>query len=85
MLHTTKLSSKGQVVIPEGIRKQLKLGVGTRFVVVGHEGTVVLKTISEPSASEYEHLIREARIQAQKANLTPTDIAAIIEKVRRRI
>ncbi len=32
---TTKLSSKGQVVIPEDIRKKLNLKTGTRFVVVG--------------------------------------------------
>ncbi len=34
-LATTKLSSKGQVVIPEEIRLRLGLKEGTQFVVVG--------------------------------------------------
>ena len=29
---TTRMSSKGQVVIPEDIRKQLKLKAGSQFV-----------------------------------------------------
>jgi len=32
---TTKLSSRGQVVIPENIRKKLQLKAGTQFVVIG--------------------------------------------------
>ena len=34
-LATTKMSSKGQVVIPEEIRKRLGLKAGSQFVVVG--------------------------------------------------
>ena len=34
-LATTKMSSKGQVVIPEDVRKRLNLKAGTQFVVVG--------------------------------------------------
>ena len=46
---TTRLSSKGQVVIPEAIRQRLGLRPGTQFVVLGEDGTVVLKPISAPS------------------------------------
>lgn len=45
---TTKLSSKGQVVIPESIRKQLHLKEGDQFVVVGEGDAVIFKTISPP-------------------------------------
>lgn len=34
---TTKMSSKRQVVIPENIRKQLKLKAGVQFLVVGEK------------------------------------------------
>ena len=40
---TTRLSSKGQVVIPEEVRKALGLEVGAQFVVMGDGDTVVLK------------------------------------------
>ena len=42
-LATTKMSSKGQVVIPEDIRKRLKLKAGSQFVVVGEDDVVILK------------------------------------------
>jgi AbrB family looped-hinge helix DNA binding protein len=40
---TTRMSSKGQVVIPERIRQQLRLQAGTQFVVVGDRDVVILK------------------------------------------
>ena len=46
---TTKMSSKGQVVIPENIRKRLNLKAGAQFVVLGEKDVVILKNISPPS------------------------------------
>jgi AbrB family looped-hinge helix DNA binding protein len=43
---TTKMPSKGQVVIPETIRKRLNLRAGFPFVVVGENDVVILKTTS---------------------------------------
>ena len=40
-LSTTKMSSKGQVVIPEDIRKRLKLRAASQFVVVGDDDVVI--------------------------------------------
>ena len=55
---TTKMSSKGQVVIPEGIRQQLGLGSGTQFVVVGQKDVIILKTIAAPEMKEFDGLIK---------------------------
>ena len=46
MLSTTRMSSKGQVVIPEEVRTRLKLRTGTQFVVVGDRDVVILKAIA---------------------------------------
>jgi len=83
-LATTRMSSRGQVVIPEEIRKRLKLKAGSQFVVVGERDTVILKAISPPSLEEFDDLIMEARKQARKAGLKRSDIPAAIRKVRRR-
>ena len=40
---TTRMSSKGRVVIPEDIRRRLRLQPGARFVVVGKGDVVILK------------------------------------------
>lgn len=79
---TTKMSSKGQVVIPEDIRKRLKLKTGSQFVVMGENDVVILKTIKTPSMAEFDTLIARARIQGKKAGLKQSDITAAVAKAR---
>jgi AbrB family looped-hinge helix DNA binding protein len=81
-LDTTKMSSKGQVVIPEGIRKRLGLKAGAQFVVVGEKDVVILKSITPPSMEDFDALIIEARRQAKQAGMKRSDIAAAIAKAR---
>ncbi len=81
---TAKMSSKGQVVIPEEIRKRLRLKTGDRFVVLGEKDTVILKTITPPSLDEFDGLIAEARRQAREAGLKRSDISAATARARRR-
>lgn len=83
-LATTKMSSKGQVVIPEDIRTRLKLKAGSQFVVVGDKDVVILKAISQPSINEFDTLIAEARRQGKEAGLKQSDITDAIAKVRGR-
>lgn len=80
---TTKMSSKGQVVIPESIRKTLNLEAGTQFVVVGEGDVVILKTITPLSLDAFNGVISKARRQAQEAGLTPSDIETAIADVRK--
>ncbi|MCL7488615.1 MAG: AbrB/MazE/SpoVT family DNA-binding domain-containing protein [Desulfobulbaceae bacterium] len=51
---TTKMSSKGQVVIPENIRRNLNLKAGSQFIVVGDKDVVILKSITPPSIDEFD-------------------------------
>lgn len=81
---TTRLSSKGQVVIPEDVRKALGLEVGERFVVMGDGDTVVLKRIAVPAKSELKALIGKVRSQARRAGVRSADVKEAISKVRRR-
>ncbi len=83
-LATTKMSSKGQVVIPEEIRKRLGLKVGSQFIVVGDKDTVILKAISPPPMKEFSELVKEARRQAKIVGLKRSDIALAIAKARGR-
>ena len=79
---TTKMSSKGQVVIPENIRKRLKLKAGAQFVVVGEKDVVILKSISPPSLDEFDDLIAEARKKGKQAGIKKSDISDAILKSR---
>jgi AbrB family looped-hinge helix DNA binding protein len=81
---TTRMSSKGQVVIPEPIRKRLNLKEGTQFVVVGEGYVVILKAISAPEMEPFEALIQQARQQAEAVGLKRADIAKAISNARGR-
>ena len=81
-LATTRMSSKGQVVIPEEIRDRLGLKAGTQFVVVGNRDVVILKAISAPSVKEFNDLIGQARQQARRAGLRKADVEAAVARVR---
>jgi AbrB family looped-hinge helix DNA binding protein len=79
---TTKMSSKGQVVIPENIRKNLNLQAGAQFIVVGEKDVIILKRISPPSLDEFDEIIDKARRDGKKAGLKKSDIQEAIKKVR---
>lgn len=81
---TTRMSSRGQVVIPEEIRRRLDLRPGTRFVVLGKGDVVILKEILAPSLDDFESLIAEARRSARKAGLQRRDVGTAVARVRRR-
>ncbi|MEJ2265105.1 MAG: AbrB/MazE/SpoVT family DNA-binding domain-containing protein [Anaerolineales bacterium] len=81
---TTRMSSKGQVVIPETIRKKLNLQPGAQFIVVGKDDVVILKAITAPEMESFDKLIQEARQQAKEARLTRKDIADAVLRARGR-
>jgi AbrB family looped-hinge helix DNA binding protein len=81
-LATTKLSSKGQVVIPEAIRERLGLEAGVQFVVVAEGDVVVLKVLNAPKMSDFKALLDKAQESADAAGLTPEDIEKAIREVR---
>jgi len=83
-LSTTRMSSKGQVVIPESIRKQLDLKEGAQFLVVGDEDVVILKVVNLPDPGEFDALIKKARQQAKEAGLTQSDITSAVAKARKK-
>ncbi|MEN9917496.1 MAG: hypothetical protein RLY40_1435 [Pseudomonadota bacterium] len=82
-LATTRLSSKGQIVIPEEIRQQMHLQTGDKFLVLAEDDVVVLKTISR-SDNEYHYLLKKARNAAKKTGLTKAEVTAAIKKARKK-
>ncbi len=84
ILATTKLSSKGQVVISEAIRKGLGLKTGDEFVVMGRDDVVILKAITPLDMEQFKPLLAEAQEYAKKVKLKKSDLVSAIKKVRRR-
>jgi AbrB family looped-hinge helix DNA binding protein len=83
-LSTTKMSSKGQVVIPEEVRKKLGLKTGSLFVVIGDKDVVILKVITAPAMDQFDDIIREVRKKARRAGLKKGDIRSAVASARGR-
>jgi AbrB family looped-hinge helix DNA binding protein len=81
---TTKMSSRGQVVIPESVRSEMGLKPGSKFVVLWHDDVVMLKVISPPSLEEFRILQKQLQQEARKKGLRRKDIGKAITQVRRR-
>lgn len=81
---TTRMSSKGQVVIPENVRKRLGLKAGSEFVVLASDDAVVLRPVTEPDMSQFDELLAEARQQARRAGLRKADITNATRTARAR-
>ena len=81
---TTRLSSKGQVVIPESVRCDLGLSEGDQFVVIGEGDAVILKIITPPKIEEFDKLLGQPRSAAKRAGIKKTHLKSAIDRVRHR-
>jgi AbrB family looped-hinge helix DNA binding protein len=80
----TKLSQKGQVVIPNAVRRQLGLKQGMKFLVVGVGDMIVLRRLelSEERAKLKQVLI-ESRRKAEKVGFRAREIEGFIRQTRK--
>ncbi len=83
-IETTRMSSKGQIVIPEETRNRLGLKAGDKFLVIGDKDVLILKTLSTPSLDEFNDLIKLVRKQAKAVGLKKADISKATAKSRER-
>ena len=83
-LEVTSLSSRGQVVIPQGIRDKLSLYEGERFIVIGEDDTIVLKKIEMPSFKGFDKLLEKTREFAKTKKIKANDVDEAIKRVRSR-
>lgn len=55
VIDVTRLSSKGQVVIPKRLRKAMKLKVGDSLLIAAQDGRMILRRLS------FDDILAEAR------------------------
>lgn len=59
-VETAKMSSKGQLVIPEAFRRDYGWNAGMTILMVGTGNAVVLQPLTVPSDDQVNETIREA-------------------------
>lgn len=78
----TTMTSRGQIVIPQAVRKSLELSSGAKFAVIGEGDTIILKKIEIPSSHEIRVLLVKSRAAARKSGFKKSQVAKIIKSER---
>ena len=80
-----KMSSKGQLVVPQSIREELGLEPGDRFAAVPVKEGILFKRLDVTARlAEFEAFAEEIREQFKKNKITKKDIADAIKWARAR-
>jgi AbrB family looped-hinge helix DNA binding protein len=78
---TTKVSSKGQVVIPVNVRKAAGLKKGEKIIAIAFGDTVVLKKIVDRT---FEETVKPIWDRVRRMGLTEEDVDALIQEAKTR-
>lgn len=82
-IEVTSMSSRGQVVIPQKLRDKLGLKKGEKFVVIGDDGTLVLKKLEMPSIKDFDKLVNSTQSFVRKKGITKEDVNDAIKRARK--
>ena len=86
-VETVRMSSRGQIVIPLGVREELNADEGTVFAVIGSKDTIVLKKIITPNKeeliNELKNIANEGAKRAKKLGIKQSDVPDLVHKARR--
>lgn len=63
----TRMSSRGQIVIPEATRHALGVDTGTKFAVFTDGRNILLQPISPPDVAGFKMMISEAQKTMRRA------------------
>lgn len=64
VIETAKMSSKGQVVVPEAFRKRYGWRAGSTLLMLGASGGVLIQTLPVPDEREVERVMSETKVAA---------------------
>jgi AbrB family looped-hinge helix DNA binding protein len=80
----TTISEKGQVVIPQSIRKELGIKPKTKFLVYGRGDTVIMKKLELPDLKkEWEEIFKQ--MDKKELKLSDKEIQKEIEEARKTV
>ena len=79
----TRISEKGQVVIPSSLRKEMKINKSDKFLVFGENNTIILKKIEQPAFKKsFREIANPLQKTAKQSGLTAKDLEKAIRDVR---
>lgn len=83
-LELTRLSERGQIVIPTELRKSMNLKEGERFIIMGVGDTIVLRKLElSQERLRLKKLIQESREKARKSGFSEEEVTRLIRETRK--
>jgi AbrB family looped-hinge helix DNA binding protein len=82
MVSVTKISSKGQVVIPLEIREKMNLEEGNLLIISDSDDSICMKRIELPKIKSWKEATKPFRNAAKKSNFSKDDLKMLIEESR---
>lgn len=79
---TTRVSSRGQVVIPQAVRDAVQLREGELFAIYGEGDTIVMKRVTTPDIAELKAILAKGHAFARGKKLTRKDVERAIRESR---
>jgi len=76
---TTKISSKGQIVIPVGIRKAAGIKKGETMLAIAIDDTIILKKVSDKT---FEETVKPIWARVRRMGLKEENVDAIIQEAK---
>jgi len=78
----TTISEKGQVVIPQSLRKEMRIKPKTKFIVFGSGDTVIMKRLELPDLKkEWKEIFK--MMDKKKLRISEKEVLLEIEASRR--
>ena len=78
----TRMSSKGQIVVPKSLREELGLDIGELFAMFGDEDTIILKRIDMPSKKDFDEILAWGEKYSKEKGITKKDLEKAIAEAR---
>ena len=86
-IEITKMTSKGQVVIPQDVREERNLKTGEKFLVYGTADAIILKRVEKleqaDDIEEFEKIFKSMWKTAKKREVCKNDVEKEISAYRK--
>ena len=80
MVNITRISSKGQVVIPFEIREKMNLEEGNLLIISDSDNSICMKKIELPKIKSWKEATKPFREAAKRSNFSNDDLKKLIEE-----
>jgi len=86
VIETTKMSSRGQIVVPQDIRNEINAKEGSVFAIFGTDSTIILKKLETPTKDDVikdlKKISKEFKKRAERLGIKESDIPNLVHKMR---